>query len=83
MAFAFWKGALLRSVDHSAAFPETMLSFTNLIEAHVLQAIRRVHRIKMLGARGHARALKGTSRWGGAAGFSLFGFARTMTRIGE
>jgi hypothetical protein len=35
-----------------------MLSFTNLIEAHVLQAIRRVHKIKMLKVREVLRALR-------------------------
>lgn len=40
------------------ASQEAMLSFTNLIEAHVLQAIRRVHKVKMLKVREAMRALR-------------------------
>jgi len=38
--------------------PDAMLSFTNLIETHVLQAIRRVHKIKMLKVHEAMRALR-------------------------
>jgi len=37
---------------------QMMLSFTNLIEAHVLQAIRRVHKIKMSKVREAMRAIR-------------------------
>lgn len=37
---------------------QLMLSFTNLIEAHVLHAIRRVHKIKMLKVREAMKALR-------------------------
>ena len=35
-----------------------MLSFTNLIEAHVLHAIRRVHKIRMSKVREAMRAIR-------------------------
>ncbi len=38
--------------------PDVMLSFINLVEAHVLQAIRRVHKIKMLKVREAMRVLR-------------------------